>query len=116
MRMVSGDEARGGVAQSSEEPLVLPGLPGSLETGGRWLLHLNDALYAHGAFVHGGESAARGGGRWYVQTLAPAPVLGDEVRPLVPDQEPVPLPELRETLRPLRTALVAGGLIAGNVR
>ncbi|HZF44666.1 MAG TPA: hypothetical protein VEZ48_14810 [Sphingomonadaceae bacterium] len=44
VRMISGEDSTGASAQSNEEPVVLPGLPGSLERGGRWLLHLNDAL------------------------------------------------------------------------
>jgi hypothetical protein len=116
MRMVSGEEPNGQVVQSNEEALVLPGLPGSLEPGGRWLLHLNDALYAHTAFVHGGDNSARRDGRWYVSTLTPAPVAGGEVQARFFGQKSYPLAQLREALAPLQAAMVAGGLVQGKSR
>jgi hypothetical protein len=109
VRMMSGDESNGTLAQSGEEPLVLPGLPGSLEPGGRWLLHLNDALYAHQAFINGGKDAARSGGTIYVQTIMPAPLAGDTVEARFSGQKPFMLSELRTALAPLQQALTAGG-------
>jgi hypothetical protein len=112
VRMVSGEEKDGKVAQSNEEPLVLPGLPGSLEPGRRWLLHLNDSLYAHAAFIHGGRDSARRGGPFYVQTIAPAPVAGDEVKAPFFGQGPSRLTDLRQSLAPLQKALTDSGLAA----
>jgi len=102
MRLSSGEGADGRIAQTNEEPLVLPGLPGSLEAGSRWVLHLNDSLYAHSAFINGGEGAARKDGRWYISTIAPAPLVGDEVKAPFFDQKPYPLAELRQALAPLQ--------------
>ena len=116
VRMVSGEEPNGRIVQSNEEPLVLPGLPGSLEPGGRWLLHLNDALYAHTAFGQGGANAARRDGRWYVSTLTPAPLEGGEVQARFFGQKAFPLAELREALAPLQAAMVASGLVQGRSR
>ncbi len=116
VRMVSGEDASGRVAQSTEEPLILPGLPGSLQPGGRWLLHLNDALYAHSAFINGGAGAARGAERWYIPTLAPAPVVDGEVRAPSFGQKPFALAALRKALAPLQAAVVASGLARGNTR
>lgn len=113
-RMVSGEEANGQFVQSNEEPPALPALPGSLEPGGRWLLHLNDALYAHLAFINGGEGAQRADGRWYVPTLAPAPLAGDEVLAPLPGQQRFPLDRLRQALAPLQAALVASGVSPNN--
>lgn len=64
MRLVSGLDADGELAQAHDEPRILPGFPGSLELGGRWLLHLNDALYKSMAVINGGTGAARTDGRW----------------------------------------------------
>lgn len=116
VRMVSGDEPNGRIVQSNEEPLVLPGLPGSLEPGGRWLLHLNDSLYAHTAFVHGGRGSARGDGTWHVATLTPAPVEQGEVKARFFAQKPFPLAQLRQALAPLQAAMVASGLAGGRAR
>lgn len=113
VRMVSGDDPSRKIAQSNEEPLVLPG---SLAPGGRWLLHLNDALYAHQAFIHGGKYAARLRGPFYVQTFAPAPVVGEEVKAPFFGQKPFSLPELRRRLAPLQDALIASGLIGRPAR
>lgn len=92
VRMVSGEEPDGKIAQSNEEAIVLPGLPRSLEPGGCWLLHLNDAMYEHQAFIHSGENAARRGGRWYVATITPAPVVAGVVEASFFGQTPFPLP------------------------
>jgi hypothetical protein len=113
VRMVSGEEPDGKIAQSNEEPLVLPGLPGSIEPGGRWLLHLNDALYAHAAFIQGGKDTARGEGPFYVQTLTPAPVMGDDVKAPFFGQKPSRLTDLRRSLAPLQKAMIDSGLVAG---
>ena len=113
VRMVSGEEPGGKIAQSNEEPLILPGLPGSLQPGGRWLLHLNDALYAHAAFIHGGKDAARRGGVFHVQTLTPAPVVGNEVKAPFFGQKPSRLTDLKRSVAPLQKALIDSGLVAG---
>lgn len=116
MRMVSGEEANGTLAQALDEPLILAGLPGSLEPGGRWLLHLNDALYAHNAFIHGGNGAARTDGTWYVSTGIPDPVEDGEVLAAFDGQKPYPLADLRGALAPLQAAMIASGLIEGTAR
>lgn len=115
VRMVSGEEPGNRIGQSGEEPLVLPGLPGSLEPGGRWLLHLNDGLYSHAAFINGGEGAARNG-RWYVTTMTPASIIGDQVRATFFDQKSFSLGDLRKKLAPLYAAMAASGLNGASKR
>jgi hypothetical protein len=116
VRMVSGEEPDGRFAQSNEEPPILPSLPGSLEPGARWLLHLNDSLYGHLAFIHGGQGAARIGERWYVPTITPAPVVEGEVRAPFFGQKSYPLAELRQALSPLQAAMRASGLAGEKSR
>ncbi|WP_454597633.1 hypothetical protein [Qipengyuania sp. SM2507] len=90
--------------QGGDEPVLLPGLPNSLEPGSRWVLHLNDALYRHMSYVQGGEGAARTEGRWFVSIPWVPPSLIDEsemVRPVSIYPEPIELSELRERLLPI---------------
>lgn len=97
--------------QAMDEPVLLPGLPNSLETGSRWVLHLNDALYRHMSYVQGGEGAARTDGRWFVSIPWMPPSRIDEqgmVRPVSLYPEPIALHELRERLAPIARALRTG--------
>jgi hypothetical protein len=105
VRMVSGEEPEERIAQSNEEPPILPGLPGSLVPGGRWLLHLNDALYQHMAFIHGGAGAGRLGEPRYVATEMPAEIVDGEAKGQFSGQQPMPLDQLRTTLLPLQAAM-----------
>ncbi len=94
--------------QSNDEPSLLPGLPTSLEPGSRWVLHLSDALYAHAAYVQGGEGAERSDGDWYVAVtwMAPSRIDGDGMaHPVTNYPEPIPLDELRERVTPIQRAL-----------
>ncbi|MFN6935290.1 MAG: hypothetical protein ACK4NZ_09070, partial [Tsuneonella sp.] len=94
--------------QAMDEPVLLPGLPNSLEPGSRWVLHLNDALYRHSAYVQGGEGAARTEGRWFISTPWMPPSRIDEegiVRPVSLHPEPIALDALRERLAPIALAL-----------
>lgn len=111
-RLASGERAdeAGAIAyrQGMEEPFLLPGLPTSLETGTRWVLHLNDALYRHSAYVQGGEGAAREDGRWFVSVpwVPPARIDADGIaRPVSNHPEPIALDELRARLQPIQRAL-----------
>jgi hypothetical protein len=111
-RLASGNRAtEAGITrygQSMDEPILLPGLPTSLETGSRWVLHLNDALYRHSAYALGGDGAARSDGRWYncVPWMPPSRIGADGiVRPVTTYPEPVPLAQLRARLLPIRRAL-----------
>lgn len=94
--------------QGNDEPSLLPGLPTSLEQGSRWVLHLNDALYRHAAYVQGGQGAARTDGNWYVAaSWMPPSRIDDEgiAHPVTNYPEPVALVELRERIAPIQRAL-----------
>ena len=97
--------------QAMDEPVLLPGLPNSLEPGSRWVLHLNDALYRHSANVQGGEGAARKDGRWFVSIPWMPPSRIDEngtVRPVSLHPELIALDDLRQRLAPIARALRTG--------
>ena len=105
----AGERAYG---QSADEPVLLRGLPNSLEPGSRWVLHLNDVLYRHMAYVQGGEGAARTEGRWFVSIPWMPPSRIDEdgmVRPVSLHPEPIALDELRRRLAPIAGALRTEG-------
>lgn len=111
-RLASGNRANEAglvrYGQAKDEPILLPGLPTSLEPGSKWLLHLNDALYRHLAYVQGGEGAARRDTRWLVSVpWMPASRIDADgiVRPVTIYPEPTPLGDLRTWLAPIQRAL-----------
>lgn len=94
--------------QNNDEPSLLLGLPTSLKPGSRWVLHLSDALYAHAAYVQGGEGAARRDGDWYVAVswMAPSRIDAEAMaHPITNYPEPISLDELRERIAPVQHAL-----------
>lgn len=99
--------------QGMEEPMLLPGLPDSLEPGSRWVLHLSDRLYRHAAYVQGGEGAARTEGEWFVSAAMPPARIDPKgmVRPVALYPTPVSLDALRAAIAPIQTALVEAGLV-----
>lgn len=56
VRLQSGPDAEGRLQQANDEPLVVPGLPGSLEHGSRWLLFLTSDFADHQARMSGGRA------------------------------------------------------------
>lgn len=111
-RLASGERTdEAGVTrygQNNDEPSLLLGLPTSLEPGSRWVLHLSDALYAHAAYVQGGEGAARSDGDWYVAVswMAPSRIDAEAMaHPITNYPEPISLDELRERIAPVQHAL-----------
>ncbi|MEH6759220.1 MAG: hypothetical protein V7676_17185 [Parasphingorhabdus sp.] len=111
-RMASGERQSDNgelvYGQAMDEPFLMAGLPNSLESGSRWVLHLNDALYRHAAFVNGGEGAPRAEGEWYVSvsSMSPARIGEDGIaRPVTLYPEPISVDELRMRLEPIQKAL-----------
>jgi hypothetical protein len=97
VRMESGLQPGGRYAASRDDPLVLPGLPGSIAVGDRYVLVLSSGMYAHRARVMGGSPAAPLGERWYVTTTTMQKVRGDAVLAAY-DRPATTLPELRRRL------------------
>lgn len=99
--------------QAMEEPMLLPGLPDSLEPGSRWVLHLSDRLYRHAANVQGGEGAARTEGKWFVTAAVPPARIDADgmVRPVALYPEPMSLDKLRVAVAPIQAALAEAGLV-----
>ena len=94
--------------QGMDDPMLLPGLPTSLEPGSRWVLHLSDALYRHSAYTQGGEGAARTEGKWYINVpwMTPSRIDAEGmVHPVTNYPEPIALDELRERIAPIQRAL-----------
>lgn len=114
-RLASGERTdEAGVTrygQGMEEPVLLPGLPGSLELGSRWVLHLSDRLYHHMSYVQGGDGAARTEGKWFVTAAMPPALIDADgmVRPVALYPEPMKLGELRAAIAPIQAALVEAG-------
>lgn len=108
VRFVSGYDRDGRFQQANDEPIALPGLPGSLDEGGRYLLSLSAPLYEHAARVMGVRPAAPAGERWYVPYGEPRRVEGDVINPGRFEGAAESLPQLREQLRRLGAALAGG--------
>jgi hypothetical protein len=106
-RLVSGEDPDGSLAFGSDEPLLLPGFPNSLEKGSRWLLHLSSALYRHHALLVGGEGAARP--EVFASWQAPARIKNGQVYPSSSDQQPVTLEALRAEIAPVQRAFQQAG-------
>ena len=111
-RMASGERAddAGVVAyrQGMEEPSLLPNLPLSLRPGSQWLLHLNDALYRHMAFVHGdAPGLAADDGFTVASPFAPPALIDDTgmARPVATYPAPMPIEEYRRAIAPIQQAL-----------
>lgn len=58
VRLISGYDAEGTFQQAGDEPIALPGLPGSMSNGSRWLLFLSPTFNDHRARLSGGRSRA----------------------------------------------------------
>ncbi len=106
-RLISGEEPDGKLAFGSDEPLLLPGFPSSLEKGSRWLLHLSSGLYRHHSLLVGGEGAARPD--VFVSWQAPARISDGRVYASSFDQDPVTLEALRAEVAPVQRAFEEAG-------
>jgi hypothetical protein len=110
-RLVSGEEPNGKLVVGHDEPLLLPGLPNSLETDSQWLLHLSRGLYQHQSLLIGGAGAAHENA--LVSWQAPARVNNGRVYLLSSDEKPVSLSELRNAIAPVQRAFQQAGVFKG---
>jgi hypothetical protein len=106
-RLISGEEPDGTLSFGSDEPLLLPGFPGSLDKGSQWLLHLSSGLYRHHSLLVGGEGAARADA--LVSWHAPARITDGSVYATPFDQQPVTLDALRAEIAPVQRAFQQAG-------
>jgi hypothetical protein len=104
VRLVSGADRDGKYQQSNEEPMLLPGLPGALTPGTRWLMFLTEGLLAHQARNVGGRAGPL---RASVALYGMWPVEGERVGRNYMEASPGSLPELRQRLAPVDRAFDA---------
>lgn len=104
VRLISGYDADGTFQQAGDEPIALPGLPGSLSKGSRWLLFLSPTFNDHRARLSGGRS--RPGDQMSFRGFIP--VDGDtlDLR-YVSDAWPASLARVRAALAPVDRAFDA---------
>lgn len=111
LRFISGTDPDGSFHQSNEEPMLLPGLPGSLAPGTRWLMYLSQGMLAHQARHVGGRTPERQdfvamGGLW--------PVDGETIERGYMEAPPGGLPGLRARLAPVDAGFDAANAELGG--
>ena len=111
VRLVSGVDPDGRYQQSNEEPMLLPGLPGALTPGTRWLMFLSEGLLAHQARNVGGRAGPL---RASVALYGMWPVEGERVGRNYAEASPGSLPELRERLARVDRAFDAANAELGG--
>lgn len=102
VRFVTGPGSDGQYHQSNEEPALLPGLPGTMGTGTRWLLNLSEPLLDHQARLLGKKASTDG--RMFATIYGSWPVDGERVGASYAEVAPGDLPALRSTLKPVDQA------------
>lgn len=113
VRFASGDFEEGSYAQGHDEPILLPGLPNSLDDGSRWLVRLSRPFYDYIARANGGPDAPRD---------APLYVANGEMREIIDgavqlgaiDKPPVPLTDYRATVAEISAAFDRAGVVIGD--
>lgn len=111
VRLVSGADPDGSFHQSNEEPMLLPGLPGALAPGGRWLMYLSEAMVGHHARHVGGRAPD---GRAFAAMHGLWPVEGDSVGRSRSEPSPGGLAELRARLAAVDAAFDAADAALGG--
>lgn len=109
VRLVSGFDADGTYQQENGEPILLPGLPGSLEAGDRYLLHLSRGQYANLA-RHAGYKPADPD--WYALRQEANPVsAAGEIGRTYSDTAPAPtVAALHARLDPVQAVFERAGV------
>lgn len=113
VRLVSGNDSDGKLQQSNEEPIRLPGLPGALSPGTRWLMFLSEGMLAHQARNVGGRASAT---RAFVAMYGFWPVKGDRIGRNYMEAAPGNLSDLRRRLAPVDRGFdAANAEVGGNL-
>jgi hypothetical protein len=105
VRLISGFDPDGTFQQANDEPIAIEGLPGSLAKGSRWMLHLSEGAYAHGALLARGQAPAPTGSlRMFGLANTAFPVTGDGFGMIYVQESPGKLSEIRAKLAPVDRA------------
>lgn len=104
-RLQGGEDETGQMLSGTDEPILLPGLPGSVEPGRHYFLSLSNASYKHSALLIGGDGAAQDG--MTIGTVAP--ITGNRVQPFPDLPGVVSLESLRSQVAPIQRAFRAAG-------
>lgn len=89
---MSGFDPDGSFHQSNDEPILLPGLPGSLVQRSRWVMYLSDGMLRHQARLAGGKDPAI---RAYVPIYGMWQVDGERITARQGEPMPTSVRELR---------------------
>lgn len=92
VRLMSGFDPDGSFHQSNDEPILLPGLPGSLVQRSRWVMYLSDGMLRHQARLAGGKDPAI---RAYVPIYGMWQVDGERITARQGEPMPTSVRELR---------------------
>jgi hypothetical protein len=105
MRLISGFDPDGKFQQTYDEPVVIEGLPAGLAKGSRWMFHLSEGAYAHGALLARSQVAAPAGSlRIFGLANTAFPVTGGGFGMIYVEQSPGTLSEIRAKLGPVDRA------------
>lgn len=106
-RLSGGEDKDGGFVTGTDEPILLPGFPTSLEPNATYLLHLSSGLYRHQSLLYGGDGAAQPG--MTVGWQAPARIRNGRFLPTPESTELIALDAFRAEVAPVQKAFVNAG-------
>lgn len=112
VRLVSGLDGEGKLQQANDEPLVVPGLPASLDKGSRWLMFLSRPFAAHHARMSGGRIPPERSDS--VSFWGMIAIHGNRLGRFAPENWPKALAGIRAMLQPVDRAFDSANRAAGG--